>query len=190
MSPDQWKKLQAAFAEALAMDDPAERAAFVAGLRASDADLAGELQRMLDADITDDDELLEPVQAIAASLGNTATDRWTGKTLGNYRLTHKIAVGGMSAVYFGKRVDEQFDQDVAIKIVAGSILSDDLNMRFRTERQILASLRHEQAGYRGAAETLHESVCGGRLRASQPDRASRHKTIEHSRYGGWRSEAS
>jgi hypothetical protein len=48
---------------------------------------------MLDADVTDDDELVEPVQAMAASLEKTATDRWAGKTLGNFQLTRKIAIG-------------------------------------------------------------------------------------------------
>jgi RNA polymerase sigma factor (TIGR02999 family) len=48
----------------------------------------------------------------------------------------------MSAVYLGERSDGQYDQDVAIKIVAGSFRSEQLFTRVKTERQILASLMH------------------------------------------------
>lgn len=142
MTPEDWETLQAAFEKALAMKDGAERAAYVAELHAADPAFAAELQQMLDADNTRDEELVAPVKAVAASLGESAKDRWVGTTLGNYRLVRRIAVGGMSAVYLGQRSDEQFEQDVAIKIVGGHIPSEDLLTRFRTERQILASLNH------------------------------------------------
>ena len=142
MTPEDWERLQAAFDEALALESDAERAEFVAELRTSDPTLADELQRMLDADVTGDNELLDPVHQMAASLTESGTDRWVGETLGNYRIIRKIAVGGMSAVYLAERADEQFDQEVAVKIVGSHTLSDELKTRFRTERQILASLKH------------------------------------------------
>jgi len=142
MTPKDWDKLQAVFAQALDIVDLAEREAFVSRLQAEDPALGDELRKMLQADITGDEELLEPVDALAASLGEQAGDRWIGQTLGNYRLTRRIARGGMSAVYLAERSDEQFEQEVAVKLVAGGLLSPELLTRFRTERQILASLRH------------------------------------------------
>ena len=47
----------------------------------------------------------------------------------------------MGAVYLAVRDDQEFDQQVAVKVVRGLLAPDSLR-RFRAERQILASLAH------------------------------------------------
>ena len=76
-----------------------------------------------------------------------AGDDWTpasliGARLGSYQLSRLIGSGGMGEVYLAHRIDKEFDQQVAIKLVRGSLLTDDVRARLRTERQILASLQH------------------------------------------------
>ena len=50
--------------------------------------------------------------------------------------------GGTGTVYLGERADRQYSAQVAVKIVDSATVQGDLGMRFRAERQILASLNH------------------------------------------------
>ncbi len=50
----------------------------------------------------------------------------------------------MGAVYLAARADDEFQKQVAIKIVAAPLGDEDLLRRFRRERQILAELEHPQ----------------------------------------------
>jgi serine/threonine-protein kinase len=48
----------------------------------------------------------------------------------------------MSVVYRAERIDGEFEQTVAIKLLQRRLHSDDAQQRFRAERQVLASLDH------------------------------------------------
>jgi serine/threonine protein kinase len=65
-----------------------------------------------------------------------------GERIGHYELVREIGRGGMGAVYLAERVDGEFDQRVAIKLLRRGLDTDDILARFRIERQILASLNH------------------------------------------------
>jgi tetratricopeptide (TPR) repeat protein len=67
---------------------------------------------------------------------------WTGRRVGAYELVARIARGGMGEVYRAVRVDQQYEQQVAIKIIRPGLDSEPLLARFRVERQILARLEH------------------------------------------------
>src|SRR5262249_59577862 len=54
----------------------------------------------------------------------------------------EIGHGGMGAVYRAVRDDDQYQKEVAIKLMRGGIASDFLLERFKAERQILANLEH------------------------------------------------
>ncbi len=69
-------------------------------------------------------------------------ESWTGRLLGPYRLLDEIGAGGMGKVYRAVRADNEYTQNVAIKIISGVFVSRQLVNRFRAERQILASLNH------------------------------------------------
>jgi eukaryotic-like serine/threonine-protein kinase len=78
---------------------------------------------------------------------DTSSDDWQpasliGARLGAYQLSSLIGTGGMGEVYLANRIDKEFEQQVAMKLVRGSLLTDDVRARLRTERQILASLQH------------------------------------------------
>ncbi len=61
---------------------------------------------------------------------------------GPYRLIKLIGRGGMGAVYLARRADGQFDQTVALKMMAAHLSGDEFLARFHRERQLLASLEH------------------------------------------------
>jgi serine/threonine protein kinase len=65
-----------------------------------------------------------------------------GRKIGQYKLVEKLGSGGMGEVYRAVRDDDQFQKQVAIKLIRQGYDSDLIVRRFRNERQILASLEH------------------------------------------------
>lgn len=65
-----------------------------------------------------------------------------GQRLGPYRIVRKLGTGGMGDVYLAERADEEYQQQVAIKLVRSGMFSRQVQSRLRTERQILATLEH------------------------------------------------
>jgi len=65
-----------------------------------------------------------------------------GSNVGNYSLVSVLGRGGAGTVYLGERSDRQYTAQVAIKIVDHTAVQTSLGVRFRAERQILASLNH------------------------------------------------
>jgi serine/threonine protein kinase/tetratricopeptide (TPR) repeat protein len=64
------------------------------------------------------------------------------KQIGNYRLLRRIGQGGMGVVYAACLVTEDFQKQVALKLVKPSLASSQILRRFRMERQMLAALDH------------------------------------------------
>lgn len=78
----------------------------------------------------------------AAPLADVATPTLVGRRVGQYDVIRRIGHGGMGAVYEAVRADDAFRQRVALKTIWRGADSDVLLQRFRSERQILASLQH------------------------------------------------
>lgn len=65
-----------------------------------------------------------------------------GQRIGAYEIVELLAEGGMGGVYKAVRADDQYRQQVAIKLVRRGLEGDLMLARFKAERQILASLDH------------------------------------------------
>lgn len=71
-----------------------------------------------------------------------------GERLGAYELLKPLEAGGMGVVYLGRRADDVYDQQVAIKLVrpvhllAAAEFRRQLISRFEDERSILARMSH------------------------------------------------
>lgn len=141
MNKQDWKTLQAAFASAAALSGE-ERAAFIDEFANAYPHLQQDLHNLLRADEHDDDALVDPIAATAESFAELAADPWLDRQLGHWTITKRIGGGGMGAVFLAERADEQYSQTVAIKVMAAQMLAEDAVLRFRAERQILASLNH------------------------------------------------
>src|SRR3984885_14289682 len=59
-----------------------------------------------------------------------------GDRIGPYRVLRTLGVGGMGEVYLAERADAEFEQQVAIKVVHGSLRG--VQSRLKVERHILA----------------------------------------------------
>lgn len=83
-------------------------------------------------------QLLDRLDATA----DTEPRSLEGENLGPYTLGRELGRGGMAIVYAGERTDNEFDQQVAIKLLFSGGRSSEIHERFRSERRILASLDH------------------------------------------------
>ena len=70
-----------------------------------------------------------------------------GRRVGPYRLEAEVGRGGMGVVYRAARVDGEFDQTVAVKLIKRGMDTDLILKRFRRERQITAALNHPNIAY-------------------------------------------
>jgi eukaryotic-like serine/threonine-protein kinase len=140
MTPERWAAAQQLFEEALTQPE-GERRAFVDRRAAADADLATLVHGLLAADVEEqgDRPLVSVVREAVAEV--TAAAPAAPTRLGPYKLVRLIGEGGMGAVYLAERDDDEFLQQVAVKIVRG-MLHPERVRQFRTERQILAWLEH------------------------------------------------
>ncbi|HJX28070.1 MAG TPA: serine/threonine-protein kinase, partial [Thermoanaerobaculia bacterium] len=143
IDPERWHKVDRVFAEALERT-AAERSAFLDTACAGDAELRKEVEQLIAAD-QESTGFLEGTPG--EILGLAADDRThgsqeEGRELGPYRLLRKIGSGGMGTVYLARRNDEQYERDVAIKVLRSGLASTQSIHRFIAERQILARLEH------------------------------------------------
>lgn len=63
--------------------------------------------------------------------------------IGPWRLIRLLGRGGMGAVYLAERVDDQYEHQVALKLLPIGASTDQARARFLSERQILARLVHD-----------------------------------------------
>jgi len=78
----------------------------------------------------------------ASMLAQENTEAWVGRQIGPYRLVQEIGEGGMGIVYRAVRADDEYQKQVAIKLVKAGLDSKSSLARFKAERQILANLEH------------------------------------------------
>ena len=64
-----------------------------------------------------------------------------GRIVGRFRLVRLLGEGGMSRVYAGERSGD-FQQIAAVKLLREELCDSEMRLRFRAERQVLASLQH------------------------------------------------
>lgn len=128
MNRERFRQIESLFDRALGMSDAAVRETWLNESCATDASLLHEVRQLL-----------------------RSFDSWTAKLnlpppallrCGAYECEELLGVGGMGAVYRGRRIDGQYQQEVAIKFLRGSFRNDAYHARFLAERQILANLNH------------------------------------------------
>ncbi len=138
---DRWHRIRALFEAATAL--PAEkRDTFLRDEAGDDDSILQEVRQLLAADEQTDLAIEGIVGGAAAELATADTSSRLTQKVGNYRLTRELGSGGMGNVYLGERVDEQFDHEVAIKILQTGRSDAPFVQRFRSERQVLARLEH------------------------------------------------
>jgi hypothetical protein len=130
MSPRQWSEINSTLKSALDLPE-SEQDAWIARECEGRPELRSEVESLLRAHRAAD-TFLEP-----------CTHTHQGRRIGPYLLVEEIGAGGMGAVYRARREDQNFQQEVAVKLMRASLEHrPEAVRRFLAERQILAALAH------------------------------------------------
>jgi hypothetical protein len=132
-SADWLLRTEKIFHEVIAIAEP-ERTAVLEARCGEDTALMLELRSLVSA--YEAEKIYQKDAAEETSVADEA------HRIGPYAIDSLLGRGGMGAVYLAHRVDGQFQQQVAIKIIDLPLATDLFRERFRTERQILAGLSH------------------------------------------------
>jgi len=142
MTPETWKQIESVFEQALEVPDE-KRVEFLKNNCNGDDELRREVESLLsshaqagsfidkrslffsDEEVGENSEILSP-----------------GELIGSYRILRGIGRGGMGAVYLAERADQQYEKQVAIKLIKRGMDTDSVLRHFRNERQILAGFDH------------------------------------------------
>lgn len=143
LTPARWARVEELF-DAAAELPPEERDRYLSHACHDDPDLRNYIMQLLDTDMAQDTLIEEAIRgALGAAIpAAEAADRSAGERIGAYRIVRTIGTGGMGVVYLAERADEQFEQQVAIKLVRQRLLDPEVERRLVAERQILADLDH------------------------------------------------
>ena len=136
---DRFQRCEELFHAALALEGAA-REAFLEEACATDRGLRAEVERLLSAHARAGDFIGSP--AVAPPATWAGAEEWAGRRIGPYSIVRELGRGGMGAVYLAERADGQYQHRVALKLIKRGMDTEQVLTRFRSERQILASLDH------------------------------------------------
>jgi eukaryotic-like serine/threonine-protein kinase len=144
MDLDHWKLVEDLYHAALDCDE-STRPEFLSEKCNGDDTLRTEVESLLYYNSRASQFIETPALELAAesfAKQDIAGHGMLGKKIGQYKLVEKLGSGGMGEVYRAVRDDDQFQKQVAIKLIRQGYDTAQIVRRFRNERQILASLEH------------------------------------------------
>ncbi len=140
MNPEQWQKVKNILENSLEKS-PESRSVYLDEVCGTNENLRREVEKLLEFEQVESDVLEQT--AVSAVLENGLVSKnFIGKQIGNYEIIGELGTGGMGAVFLAERVDGEFKQKTALKLIKRGMDSDAVLRRFINERQILASLEH------------------------------------------------
>jgi len=137
-----WDKIKEIFSEALELE-ASEKEKYIKRAAGGDTFLLKEVRSLLKAH--DEPCMLDhlPGKMRINDVCDKDLSEMEGRRIGSYRIIRELGCGGMGIVYLAERADGQFHQRAALKLLSGAFISDYQIHRFLAERQILASLNHD-----------------------------------------------
>lgn len=141
MDKDNWKKIKQLFTQALELESN-QREQFLQDNTQGEENIYQQVKQML---IMDSEQSSSITQSVTNNIQSLISEQFSiqpGDRLGSYEIESIIGEGGMGAVFQAHRIDEEFTQKVAIKVIHSGSLNTDTLQRFQNERQILADLNH------------------------------------------------
>ncbi|HEV2707214.1 MAG TPA: protein kinase [Pyrinomonadaceae bacterium] len=140
-----WVKVEEIFLSSLERE-PEARPAHLDAVCGGDPRLREEVESLLAWHERAGNFIEAPAVAFAPGLFSDATGAcgpsFTGRHVGQYRIERELGRGGMGAVFLARRADDEYQKQVAVKLIRGGLGDRLLLHRFLDERQILADLDH------------------------------------------------
>jgi len=135
-------KITQIFSEALGVEK-ADRERYIIQACDGEAELIDEVKSLIESY-----EMPSVLDKSIDSLRNTAfcyteVNQNKGQKIGNYKIVEELGHGGMGCVWLAERADGEFSQRVALKLLRSAFATKNQVQRFKSERQILASLEHD-----------------------------------------------
>ena len=163
MEPDRWQRVERIYLQAMECE-ASERSLLLDRACVEDRSLREEVESLLHYAEVPDPFLEKPaIEVMAKALAEDLLDiesknsnRMIGARIAQYRIVEKLGTGGMGDVYRAVRADDQFEKQVAIKLVRQGLDTESVEGRFRRERQILAGFDHENIARLLDGGTTHE----------------------------------
>ncbi len=139
---ERWPLIEEVFVAALEKG-PDSRPTFLDERCKHDPELRREVDSLLASHLEAEGLLETPAFAFAGGMLGTAEKLAGGSRIGPYKLEREIDEGGMGIVFLATRNDDQFQKQVAVKLIKHGFDTETIRRRFRHERQILANLEHQ-----------------------------------------------
>ncbi len=141
MNSERWQRVKQLLDEALAVE-PSCRLPLLDRACADDKELRREVESLLAShERAGTNFLKHPAVDLKATVP-APKPLLEGRRVGVYQIIAEIGHGGMGEVYRSVRADGQYTKEVAVKLIRGGLHTASVIERFRSERQILASLEH------------------------------------------------
>src|SRR5450631_4572328 len=144
MDIERWRRISGVFDQII--DRPeTERDALLARHCDGEPELRAEVEALLVADGNGnvfDRRAPQMRIAVAAHWARESEAAPAGTIIGAWRVQRELGRGGMGVVMLAERIDGQFEQRVALKLIKRGMDSEAVLTRFLRERQILARLSH------------------------------------------------
>jgi tetratricopeptide (TPR) repeat protein len=137
--PDNWEEVQEIFFAAADLPS-ADQPRFLEDACRGNPNLRRDVDSLLAADRSHSHDIDVAVQVAAQQV--LGADPVIGVRFGPWLVSREIGRGGMGIVYLVVRDDAQFQKQAALKLIRAGMDTAELLLRFRHERQILASLDH------------------------------------------------
>src|SRR5579884_3124834 len=128
------------FDAALAIDDLAERAAYLDRVCEGDAELRKHIDELLSVLSQVGSFLEQPAVALEATVDDPISER-PGTVIGSYKLMEQIGEGGMGLVFVAEQ-QQPVRRKVALKVIKPGMDTRQVVARFEAERQALALMDH------------------------------------------------
>ena len=134
-----WRLIEDIFNQAIKLPK-AQQSAYITQACGTDTELFHKVKSLLDNQ-NNATKIYDVISKTAANFF-TLQESLIGQNIGNYRVIKSLAKGGMGSVFLAERADQQYQQQVAIKLINTQLADKQTQNAFRTERQILANLQH------------------------------------------------
>ncbi len=142
MTPESWKKVGELFHAALEVP-ASERRQWVEAACEGDPRLLAEVLSLLGSDAAAGEGFIaKRLEPVVASLLRSRAEPTRPERAGPYLLVRELGRGGMGTVYLGERDDDEYQTQVAVKLVRRGMDTEVILNRFYRERQTLARLQH------------------------------------------------
>ena len=144
MDAERWRHISRVFDQLCELPE-CERSAMLELHCGGDVELRRNVSALLEADAGGralDMHVPKVCLAVAADWVRDSEALPAGTIIGNWRIQKELGRGGMGMVMLAERVDGQFQQRAALKLIKRGMDSEAVLARFLQERQILARLSH------------------------------------------------